>query len=201
MPKLITDYWTPLTADILYAVVTVTASFLIYRAIRRSLRTWAGRGHLSAGVVTLLVPVARWSTLIIAVLVLLQHFEVLHSAWAAVTGVLAMVAIGLVAVWSVLSNAMCTILLLIFKPFNMGDRVNLPSLDIQGDTVDINFIYTTLREGNGSLVRIPNNTFFQNVVRIIPGSQSTALTDQLDRRMTDEELLREGRERNLPKVG
>lgn len=201
MMKKIAEYWTPLTVDVVYTLVVLLLSLLAYRALRSSMRAWARHGHISTGVVTLLIPIIRWSILIVMLLVLLQHFQVLHSAWATVTGILAMVAIGLVAVWSVLSNAMCTILLLIFKPFNMGDKVNLPSLNIQGDTVDINFVYTTLREENGSLVRIPNNMFFQNVVRIVPGSHPTALTEQLDRRMTDEELLRLGQERQTPKEG
>ena len=190
MLQMMKEYWTPLTADVTFSLGTMILGLVIYRTLRRGLRTWTARGRLSAGITTLLVPMIRWSIVTATVLVMLQRFGVLQTAWTAITGVLALVAIGLVAVWSVLSNAMCTILLLVFKPFRMGDCVSLPTLDIQGTSVDINFVYTTLLEENGSLVRIPNNTFFQSAVRIIPGKQATELSEQLDRRMTDEELLR-----------
>ena len=67
-----------------------------------------------------------------------------------------------------LSNALCTVLLLVFKPFRIGDRVELPAEGIAGPAVALNLAYTILRDDAGHLIQIPNNLFFQKVVRRQP---------------------------------
>jgi small-conductance mechanosensitive channel len=79
--------------------------------------------------------------------------------------VLAMVAIGFVAVWSILSNTLCTIIIMIFRPFSVGDEIEFAGDPVKGRVIDLNFFYTTLDAGDGSVLQVPNNMFFQKVVR------------------------------------
>jgi small-conductance mechanosensitive channel len=87
--------------------------------------------------------------------------------------------------WSVLSNATAAMLLLIFRPFRVGDHVEVLEFSngypIGGEVLDMNLMYTTLRaigphtplggtpvelpEGDPPLVRVPNNLFFQRPLR------------------------------------
>ena len=110
---------------------------------------------------------------------LLSVFGVLESVWAAFLAVIAMVAIGFVAVWSVLSNAFCTLMLLIYQPFQIGDRIIIPADSLEGEVSDLNLMYTTLRGAEGDIIQIPNNQFFQKAIRRIPGKKDTDLYEQL----------------------
>jgi len=83
---------------------------------------------------------------------------------------LALVAIGFVAVWSVLSNALCSLLLVLFRPFDLDDFVEFPGEEIQGRVKDLNILYTILETADGALYQVPNNVFFQKTIKRIPGA-------------------------------
>lgn len=125
--------------------------------------------------------VGKYSIGIIALLLIFGRFYDLSGVWGTVSTVLAMVGVGFVAMWSVLSNTMCTFVLILSRPFRVGDHVELVGDQASGIVVDLTFIYTTLRADDGTLVRIPNNLFFQRVLRCRAGSSSIALEDQLQR--------------------
>jgi len=174
--------WSTEVASVISAVVVALLILLVYLIVRRSLVSSARKGRLSPVVVTMLRAALRWAALLLLVLVVLQELGMLQNAWAALTAVAAMVAIGFVAVWSVLSNALCTVLLLIFKPFRIGDRVELPADEVGGIVVDLNFAYTTLLEDGGQRLQIPNNLFFQKIVRRKARGGEIELEEQLARR-------------------
>lgn len=80
------------------------------------------------------------------------------------TTLLAMVAIGFVAVWSVLSNLLATLIILVWRPFNVGEDIELLPEGVSGRVVDINFMYTTLRDDHTHL-SVPNSLFAQKFIR------------------------------------
>lgn len=108
--------------------------------------------------------VARW--LVIAVLViggLLALGIDLHST---IIPILSLVAIGFVAMWSILSHMLASILIVIFRPFEVGDRVEIIGEDpVQGEVLDLNPVYTTLRTKEGGTLQVPNNLFFQKALK------------------------------------
>jgi small-conductance mechanosensitive channel len=104
----------------------------------------------------------------------------LGGLWAMISTVLAMVAIGFVAVWSLLSNTSSTVLLVLMRPFQVGDDIELPSENVRGRVIDLNFFFTTLVDHAGHHWRVPNNLFFQKVVRRKAGPVSIALAAQLN---------------------
>jgi small-conductance mechanosensitive channel len=110
---------------------------------------------------------------------LLQSIGVLHSVVTAVTGVFALVAIGFVAVWSVLSNTLCSLILMAVRPFRVGDTIGFPPDDYRGKVVNFNMIFTTLETDDGLLLQVPNNTFFQRPIMRKKGSWQIGLQDQL----------------------
>lgn len=107
--------------------------------------------------------------------------------WTAFTGFAAVAAVAFFAAWSVLSNIFCAVLIFITRPFGLRDHVELlesgdkPGLG--GVVLDINLIYTTLREDEvpGKLtgyLKVPNSLFFQRTMRLRIGEQ--ALPSVLD---------------------
>lgn len=98
----------------------------------------------------------------------------------ALTAVLATLAIGFVAVWSVLSNFLCTFLLILMKPFSVHDQVDFPEAagTVKGKVVDLNLISTTLVNEQGEYFHVPNSMFYQRVVKITRGDQKITLEEQ-----------------------
>ena len=116
---------------------------------------------------------ARWLIFMVAFLFILQQFGVkvstLLSTLLAVAG---LIAVGFIAVWSILSNFLCALLLVIFKPFQIGDDIEVAEViggaGLRGKILKFNIMYTTLVEeidGEEVVTIIPNNIFFQKAIR------------------------------------
>lgn len=90
----------------------------------------------------------------------------LQGLWSTMVGALSLIAIGFVAMWSILSHMLASILIVIFRPFEEGDRVELVGDDpVVGEVTDLNPVYTTLRTDDGGMLQVPNNLFFQKAVK------------------------------------
>ena len=109
-------------------------------------------------------------------LLILERLGVSASVlWAAFTGFAAVAAVAFFAVWSVLSNIFCSVLIFATRPFRLYDRIevleNGEKEGLKGRVIDINLIYTTLQEDAaddgqpGPTLQIPNSLFFQRAVR------------------------------------
>jgi len=94
-------------------------------------------------------------------------------------GTLAVLGAAFVAFWSVLSNISCTFLLLLFRPFSVGDFIEVQGEGARGEVVDLNLLYTTLESEGGLLMQVPNSLFFQKVISRRIGQHKRSLEDQL----------------------
>jgi len=116
----------------------------------------------------------RWLILGSALLLVLERLGVSAKVlWTAVTGFTAVAAVAFFAIWSVLSNLFCAVLIFALGPFRLGDVVEVidsgEKPGVKGRVVSINLFYTTLKDvtemGAGALLQIPNSLFFQRSVR------------------------------------
>ncbi len=158
---------------------TIVLGTLLYVLVRRGLNQLAKKGAVAEPLIRIFRILLRWIFVTVLLLLVLQQLGVLDNVWAAVLAVAAMVAIGFFAVWSVLSNALCTLLILIYNPFRIGDFVTIPSDGVSGEAVDLNLMFTTLRTEEDDLIQIPNNLFFQKVIRRKRGKENVSLYEQL----------------------
>lgn len=94
-------------------------------------------------------------------------------------GGLALIATGFVALWSTLSNILCTIVILVTRPFRIGDILTFPPDGISGQVVDLSFFFTTLRTADGGSITVPNTMFFQRIVVRNETGTSMELGEQL----------------------
>ncbi len=98
----------------------------------------------------------------------------LQGLWSTIMAALSLIAIGFVAMWSILSHMLASILIVIFRPFEVGDRVEIIGDDsVIGEVTDLNPVYTTLRAADGGTFQIPNNVFFQKVLKRHASSPQT----------------------------
>lgn len=122
----------------------------------------------------------RYAILIVTALLILSRwgFEI-NGIMAVIGTVLGLVAIGFVAMWSVLSNFLCTLVLVVMKPFYVGDEIELPTANVRGKVVDLSLVFTTLESAPGETVLVPNNMFFQLIFKRRIGAMKTDLEQQL----------------------
>ena len=155
---------------ILPSVVTVAVALLLYYVVRRSTRALARHGQITAVMALRLRLAARWLLAGSTCLIVLQQTGVFGQAWAVLSAVVAALAVAFVASWSVLSNATCALLLLFYRPFRVGDEIELLEPDgkigVSGRVVDLNLLYTTLHEASDAVVRVPNKVFVEKYARV-----------------------------------
>lgn len=162
------------------SAVTITVALVLFFGLRGKIlrfARWAGLPRLAFAPVRLMV---RYLILAVAAALILGLWGFPIGTILAFFGtVLGLVAIGFVAVWSVLSNFLCTFVLVVFKPFSVGDEIELPADNVKGRVVDLSLIFTTLQVGPGETVLVPNNTYFQRVFRRRVGHNTSGLAEQL----------------------
>lgn len=161
-------------------IILLTALVLFYGLRGRILlfAQWANLPRLAYAPVRLTL---RYSILAVAVVLVLGRWGFQVDTIIAVIGtILGLVAIGFVAVWSVLSNFLCAFVLVLFKPFAVGDEVELTGGEgVKGKVVDLSLLFTTLEVGPGETFLVPNNTFFQRIFKRRAGTVTVGLDYQL----------------------
>ncbi|MDP2730408.1 MAG: mechanosensitive ion channel family protein [Dehalococcoidales bacterium] len=148
---------------IIVIVLAVVAERILSSLISRYSRT---RG-LPTSHAYLIKLVARWSVVVVVIIMVASIFGAgVGSLWATITGILAMVIIGFFAMWSVLSNVLATVVVLVARPFVIGDRITILPENISGKAIDINLLYGKLRTDDGQIMIVPNITFLTKFVSV-----------------------------------
>ena len=169
------------------ALAIILAAFVLNLVIGRSLRLLARRASFTEQEIGPVRRTFKWIIAIGATVFVLGAFGLnVGGMWGVLSTVLAMVAIGFVAVWSVLSNTLCTLIILVFRPFAVGDEVEFAGEPVKGRVTDLNFIYTTLDAGDGSVLQVPNNLFFQKTLRRRPGTSVVSAAAHLRARAPEQ---------------
>ncbi len=79
------------------------------------------------------------------------------------TGGLVTLAISFAA-QTVISNGISGLLLMIERPVKIGDYVEVKNANVRGTVISISLFSTALRLDNGEVARIPNSTFFSDII-------------------------------------
>ncbi|WP_019341275.1 mechanosensitive ion channel family protein [Stutzerimonas stutzeri] len=158
----------------LQVILILFIAYLLQRLVARGLERLGRRYPLPPELLLPLRGGIRWFIMGGALIMVLERFGVSATVlWTAFSGFVAVAAVAFFAIWSVLSNLLCAVLIMTVGPFRLGDLVELvESFDkpiVKGRVIDINLLYTTLEEisesGTGAIVQVPNSLFFQKVVR------------------------------------
>jgi len=189
MPNL-KDAWSPLAQGLLESGLLVLLGLVLAAMIGRSLRGLKNQGYLSSSGLLICRSLGRWLLGLVILTLVLDRLGLAFSQ--ILTGLLTvagMVAIGFIAVWSVLSNAMSAILLLAFKTFRIGDELEIieptgSDKGLCGRVSGFSLMFTTLEEKGAegatpTLVHIPNNIFFQKSLRHRTGDRTESLGQHL----------------------
>lgn len=179
--RTITSYLPKIIAALPVAAGIILGTLLLNLAVGRGLVLLARRTSLNETAMLPFARIVRWALRFVALILILGVFGFeIGGLWAMISTILGLVAIGFVAVWSLLSNMSATALILVLSPFEIGDDVEFAGEPVQGRVVNLNLFFTTLLTHDGRLMQIPNNLFFQKVLRRLPNGRKLGLARQLN---------------------
>jgi small-conductance mechanosensitive channel len=121
-----------------------------------------GREDELAPVITLLVRLGRVSAGLVALIIGLSQFGVNVSAFAAALG-LGGLAISLAAK-DTIADAIAGFIILVDRPFRIGDRIEIQEVGTWGDVTDIGLRTTRIRTRDNRMVIVPNSVIGANQV-------------------------------------
>lgn len=87
--------------------------------------------------------------------------------WIVVSSIAAMIIIGFVAVWSVLGNILAALVLMIWRPFQIGDKIAILPENITGTAKETNLFFTKIETEEGHAISVPNTQIMQKFVKVL----------------------------------
>lgn len=149
------------------------AAILIYlcnRALKHWLQPVGARMGLRPETMRAVARSVTSFTWFVALLLVLDLWGVsVGGLWALLASAAAVVGVGFLATWAMVSNVTASVFLAIWRPFHLGDTVVLLPENLKGRAVDRNLMFTVLREEGGAILQVPNNLFFQKIFRVGDG--------------------------------
>ena len=129
-------------------------------AIRRAAQE--GREDELAPLITLLARIGRIVVILAGVIIFLSRLGINVTAFAAAIG-LGGLAVSLAAK-DTIADAIAGFIILVDRPFRIGDRIEIQGVGTWGDVVDIGLRTTRIRTRDNRLVIVPNSTIGANQV-------------------------------------
>ncbi len=162
-PGLIRSWLEGLIPDLLNFALQVVIAIVIYiiggkiiGAIVKMVRRSMDKAGTDEGVKQFVTPVIKYGLYVILIFIIMGLFGIATTSAVAVLGS-AGVAIGL-ALQGSLSNFAGGVLILILKPFRVGEYIVVNGNGIEGTVTEISVFYTKLLTADNKLIVIPNGT-------------------------------------------
>jgi len=163
---LITTYGLRVLGAIVILLAGWMASRLVYSAV---VRLCEKSPRIDRTVALFLGNGARYTALVFTFVAVLTTFGIATTSFVAVLGALG-IAIGL-ALQGTLSNLAAGIMLVVFRPFRIGDRIETGG--VAGTTCEINLFFTEIDSDDNARIIIPNGKLWGEIVRV-PTRNDTA---------------------------
>lgn len=162
------ESWDPHIADVFFALTVVIIYLLAYRLVRNLVNWYVHdiAARTDTPMDDQILPFVRRTMLIIltvtASIILLGRFEIDVSALVTTLGI-GSLAIALAA-QATLSDTISGFVIMVDRPFRIGDRIELLDLDTWGDVVDIGLRSTHILTRDNRMVVIPNAIIGKSLV-------------------------------------
>jgi small-conductance mechanosensitive channel len=152
---------------------SVLSNFLKH-PLRESLRQLAPRLRLPYETMlttTRLLVGALW---VIAAMLVLEIWGVsVGGLWTVLVSAATIVGVGFLATWTMISNITASFFIAFWRPFRLGDTIEILPENLSGRVIDTNLMFIVVRENSGAVMQIPNNLFFQKMFRVSGNNTKT----------------------------
>ncbi len=145
---------------VLFAALIFFIGFRLIKLIRKILKKSLTKASVELGVIQFLDSLLKIALNVILILIVASNFGFDATSVVALMGS-AGVAIGL-ALQGSLSNIAGGILILLLKPFRVGDYIIEDSNGNEGTVKEIGIFFTKLQTGDNKIVILPNGTLANN---------------------------------------
>jgi small-conductance mechanosensitive channel len=157
----------------------VIGGFFVIILVNRTLRLWLTRLepriHLPYETVLIVTRVVNGALWTITALLVLDAWGVsIGGLWTLLVGGAAVIGVGFLATWAIVSNVTASFCLTLWRPFRLGHTVEIVPENLKGRVIDVNLMFTTLRDESGAAITIPNNLFFQKMFKVSGSAEQTA---------------------------
>lgn len=149
-----------LGSHLLSGLLVFLVFVLIARTVRRLIEAAVARLSTEGHVDHIVAQLAYVAILVIGVVAALRAFGLNVTALVASLG-LAGFAVGF-AVKDILSNALAGVLILVQRPFTVGDEIALSGAE--GRVVNVRVQVTLIKTAEGTLIYVPNSIIYNNIV-------------------------------------
>ena len=126
---------------------------------------------------------ARYLALVFTFVAVLTTFGIATTSFVAVLGALG-IAVGL-ALQGTLSNLAAGIMLVLFRPFHIGDRIE--TANVGGTVCEINLFFTEIDGDDNARIIIPNGKLWGEIVRV-PTRNDTARIELTFQRPANDDI-------------
>ena len=152
-----------------FFVLYVFVGFVFVARLASSLLTWYGKEvapRTESEIDDQLLPFARRVMMIlltiIGLIILLSHFEIDVSGLVATLGI-GSLAIALAAQAS-LADTISGFIIMVDRPYRIGDRIEISDLDTWGDVIDIGLRSSRIRTRDNRMVIVPNSVMSKSLI-------------------------------------
>ncbi len=161
----------------IYTVLIILGSFVILRwygkVINHLLSFLGSRRTISHGYGTVFKRMTTWFLWLLVWVVVLRVWAVdVTAIWTTFVSLLAVIGVGMLALWAMVSNITARFFIWFWQPLRLGQRIEIFPEALIGEVVEENLMFTELKQDDGAIVVIPNNFFFQRVIRRLPQTSS-----------------------------
>ena len=162
----------------------VIAAFAVSRVIKRilpnSLRGVAARLHLPHETALTMTRVSIGAVWIIVATLLLEIWGIsVGGLWTLLVSAATVIGVGFLATWTMVSNITASFFIAIWRPFRLGDTIEVLPENLKGRVIESNLMFVVVRESGGSVIQIPNNLFFQRMFKVT-GERDRYLFEEFD---------------------
>ncbi|MDD6202247.1 MAG: mechanosensitive ion channel [Lachnospiraceae bacterium] len=154
---------------VVLAFLVLVIGMKVIKWVRKILRKALTKGNADIGVIQFLDALVRFSLIAVLILLVASGFGLETTSIITVLGS-AGIAIGL-AIQGSLSNFAGGVLILLLKPFKVGDYIKEDTKGNEGTVIEISLFYTKLRTYDEKIIVLPNGNLANNSLTNVTGQE------------------------------
>lgn len=153
---LTTNVW-----NIIFAIIILAVVYVFYNFSLKQINRFRDEGKIDETISFLLRKVLRWGSIIIVIAFIIAQFGIRVDLMAGLVVLASGTVIGFAAM-NTLGNAIAGMILMVSRPFKIGDRVFFDGKF--ADVEEIDLIYTRMKTTDNIIISIPNQKLVQTEI-------------------------------------
>ncbi len=162
IPKLYLSY----TITAFYVIWTILIGYVVMKIIDQTVETFHIKLKIPRASVIAIRKIIKWLSLLIIIFVILHVLNILKNIIAITMLVIGTLIFLAFAGWSIMGNITAGLVIMIWKPFQIGDRIEIIPENITGTVQDITLMFTKIKTDNGEIY-IPNTLVIQKIIKTL----------------------------------